>query len=175
MSLVPHRFLVRVAHPCLYLKDVPREDDDRLLDLPEACRLDNFAAMDGRKNFADVRLAWNEFGVDDYVLIGQEVIRLQELPRGPDDDTRFYAVGGARVSYLGTSPQTHALGSPVYRVTVHPPGTNFAPNGLPVVPLYHRTNWIWRASRAAVRNMNAGAFIGAPAPGGLPTSGRKLT
>ena len=84
--------------------------------------------------------AWNELATDDYVLIGQEVIRIQEMPRGPDDDTRFYAIGGVRLAYLGTSPQTHALGSPVYRVTVHPPGTAFAPNGLPVVPLYYRND-----------------------------------
>lgn len=62
MPLVPHRFLFRVAYPCRYAADVPREGDD-LLDLPEDCRLDNLADMDGRPNFADVRLAWNEFGL----------------------------------------------------------------------------------------------------------------
>src|SRR5437588_149367 len=35
MPLVPHGFLFRVAYPCLYLPDLPREGDD-LLDLPEA-------------------------------------------------------------------------------------------------------------------------------------------
>jgi hypothetical protein len=63
MSLVPPRFLVRIAHPCRHVKKMPLEDDDRLIDLPESCRLDNFAAMDGQKNFADVRLAWNELGL----------------------------------------------------------------------------------------------------------------
>lgn len=63
MTLVPNRFLFRVAHPCRHVAKVPREDDDRLLDLPEACRVDNFAEMDERRNFADVRLAWNEQGV----------------------------------------------------------------------------------------------------------------
>jgi hypothetical protein len=63
MSLLPHRFLFRVAYPCRYLKSIPAEDADRLLDLPETCRIDNFAAMDERKNFADVRLAWNELGL----------------------------------------------------------------------------------------------------------------
>src|SRR5947207_13785634 len=63
MSLIPNRFLFRVAYPCRFIKAVPREDDDRLLDLPENCRLDNFAAMDDRRNFADVRLAWNELGL----------------------------------------------------------------------------------------------------------------
>jgi hypothetical protein len=62
MPLVPHRFLFRVAYPCRYAADVPREGDD-LLDLPEECRLDNLADMDGRPNFADVRLGWNERGL----------------------------------------------------------------------------------------------------------------
>jgi len=63
MALIPHRFLFRVAYPCQYVSDMPREDDDLLLDLPEACRLDNFAGMDEKRNFADVRVAWNEFGL----------------------------------------------------------------------------------------------------------------
>ena len=63
-ALVPNRFLVRVAHPCPYVKDVPGGDDaDHLVDLPDAARLDNLAALDGQTNFADVRLAWNEFGL----------------------------------------------------------------------------------------------------------------
>jgi hypothetical protein len=62
MPLIPNRFLFRVAHPCRYVPDVPREGDD-LLDLPQECRLDNFADMDARANFADVRLAWNEGGL----------------------------------------------------------------------------------------------------------------
>ncbi len=63
MPLVPHRFLFRVAYPCRYVKDIPRAEGDQLLDLPEACRLDNFAALDEKRNFADVRLAWNELGL----------------------------------------------------------------------------------------------------------------
>jgi hypothetical protein len=63
MTLVPYRFLFRVAHPCRFVKDMPVEEDDELLDLPADCALDNFAAVDGRKNFADVRLAWNTLGL----------------------------------------------------------------------------------------------------------------
>jgi hypothetical protein len=63
MTLIPHRFLFRVTYPCLHAKGIPAEAGDRLLDLPESCRIDNFAAMDERTNFADIRLAWNEFGL----------------------------------------------------------------------------------------------------------------
>jgi len=78
MPVIPHRFLFRVAHPCQYTKKMPREDDDRLLDLPETCRLDNFAAMDEQRNFADVRLAWNELGLG----VQAEVRGKEEAPQG---------------------------------------------------------------------------------------------
>jgi hypothetical protein len=63
--LIPHRFLVRVTHPCHYLKKMPLEADDaeHILELPEAAKINNFAELDGTKIIADVRLAWNEFGL----------------------------------------------------------------------------------------------------------------
>jgi hypothetical protein len=42
---------------------MPREEGDDLLDLSEDCRVDNLAAMEGQRNFADVRLAWNSLGL----------------------------------------------------------------------------------------------------------------
>jgi len=63
MALVPARFLLRVSYPCLHVAGIPNEKADDLIDLPPQCRVDNFAGIDGQKNFADVRLAWNEFGL----------------------------------------------------------------------------------------------------------------
>jgi hypothetical protein len=65
VALIPNRFLVRVAHPCPYVKDAPRVKaaGGHLLDLPDAARLDHFAGLDAQPSFADVRLAWNEFGL----------------------------------------------------------------------------------------------------------------
>ncbi len=63
MSFVPFRFLGRVCHPCRFVKGIPDESGDEILDLPESCRFDNFAAMDGKHNFADVRIAWNTKGL----------------------------------------------------------------------------------------------------------------
>ena len=37
MTLLPHRFLFRVAYPCRYVKAMPSDEDDALLDLPESC------------------------------------------------------------------------------------------------------------------------------------------
>jgi hypothetical protein len=63
MPLIPHQFLFRVAHPCRYVKAMPRPQADRLLELPSECRIDNFAALDDKANFADFSLAWNELGL----------------------------------------------------------------------------------------------------------------
>ncbi len=78
MPLVPHRFLFRLAYPCRYCKDMPRADADRLLNLPAEYRLDNFAAMDDERNFAEVYLAWNEFGLG----VQATVTGKEQLPRG---------------------------------------------------------------------------------------------
>ena len=78
MSLVPQRFLFRFSIPCPRLEDVPREGGDDLLDLPESCRLENFVGLEGRRNFADVRLAWNELGLG--LLV--EVAGKEQLPQG---------------------------------------------------------------------------------------------
>src|SRR5262245_7637700 len=45
VPLVPNLFLFRIAYPCHYHKEMPQEEGDELLDLPEACRLDSFASM----------------------------------------------------------------------------------------------------------------------------------
>ncbi len=63
MPLIPNRFLFRLAYPCRYLAEMPLEGGDDLLDLPEVYRLDNLVGLDGRRNFAEVRLAWNELGL----------------------------------------------------------------------------------------------------------------
>jgi hypothetical protein len=75
---VPATFLFRIAYRCRHVKKMPREREDRLLDLPEACRLEDIAAMEGKKSFADVRLAWNELGLGLQV----EVKGKEQLPQG---------------------------------------------------------------------------------------------
>jgi len=82
-QLVPNRFLIRVAHPCPYVKDAPRDAEgaDHLIDLPDSARLQNFADLDELKNFADVRLGWNEFGL----AVQVEVKGKEQLPVGDSD------------------------------------------------------------------------------------------
>lgn len=102
MSLLPHSFLVQVAYPCRYLKGIPRDDEDRLLELPESCRIDNFAAMDERRNFADVRLAWNDFGLACQVEVrGKEQPPQgdEARPRGSDGVTLWIDTRDSRTSH----------------------------------------------------------------------------
>lgn len=75
MPLLPPHFLFRLTYPCRYLKTT---GEDRLLDLSSAFRIENFAELDERKNFADVRVAWNESGLAFQV----EVRGKERLPEG---------------------------------------------------------------------------------------------
>jgi hypothetical protein len=102
MSLVPHRFLFRVAYPCRCVKKMPRADDERLLDLSDDCRIDNFAAMDEKRNFADVRLAWNDLGLGLQVEVrGKENVPRGDVarPRGSDGVTLWLDTRDARTSH----------------------------------------------------------------------------
>jgi hypothetical protein len=83
---------------------------------------------------------WNEFAMDDYVLIGDELLRIRDLPKNPDDDCQFWSVKGQRVGWLNTTPTHHPLGAPMYKVTLHPPDTVFPPNGFPLVTLFYRND-----------------------------------
>lgn len=83
---------------------------------------------------------WNELAVNDYLLAGGELLRIRDLPKNPDDDCQFFAVAGRRLGYLGTTPTHHANGSPMYKVTIHPPGATFPSNGMPIIPIYYRND-----------------------------------
>jgi hypothetical protein len=81
MPLIPHRFLFRVAYPCRYLAEMPVDGCDELFELPDSCRLDNFARLDEQRNWADIRIAWNELG-----LGFQAEVRGKEQPLVGDAD-----------------------------------------------------------------------------------------
>src|SRR5262249_53790773 len=57
---------------------------------------------------------WGEFAMNDYVLIGGELLRIRELPPNPDADCQFFSERGQRVGYLDTTPTHHAQGTPIY-------------------------------------------------------------
>jgi len=96
---------------------------------------------DNDSNVPGIRLeAWNELAIDDTMYINGELIRIKALPKGPDDDTQFYQSGNVRQGFLDTTPIHHALGSPIYKVEFHPPGSKFPPNGLPTFDLPFRND-----------------------------------
>jgi hypothetical protein len=67
-------------------------------------------------------------------------MKILALPKGPDDDCQFYTAGGQRLGFLGTTPNAHAQGCPLYKVEFHPPGSTFPPNGLPTFNIAYRND-----------------------------------
>ena len=74
----------------------------------------------------------------DYIMVGDELDQIDFIPDQPDADTILKAMGDLRVAFLGTSPDVHAVNSPVYKAQVLAPKADVPSNGLPV---YHLT---WR-------------------------------
>jgi WD40 repeat protein len=83
---------------------------------------------------------WEDLAVNDYVLVGGELLRIRALPKNPDDDCQFFTNGNERIGYLDTTPTYHSMGTPLYKVSIHPPGTKFPANGLPQVTLWYRND-----------------------------------
>ena len=83
---------------------------------------------------------WNDLAMDDYVYLGNELLRIKQLPLNPDADCSFYAVDGQRIGFLDTTPGHHPAGEPIYKVEMHPPGSTFSPNGLPVFSVNYRND-----------------------------------
>ncbi len=83
---------------------------------------------------------WEDVQPNDFMMLGDEILKVQILPLGPDEDVKFFDKGGPRVGYLGTTPEAHAINSAAYKVEIHPPGATFPPNGMPVVPLNYRND-----------------------------------
>ena len=102
MTLVPPSFLLRVCYPCQYRKDMPRDEEDRILDLSSEYRLENFASLDSRPHFADVRLAWNELGLGLQVEVKGKDQPPQgdaSRPRASDGVTLWLDTRDARASH----------------------------------------------------------------------------
>lgn len=84
--------------------------------------------------------AWNMLAAGDYVMLGNEIARVDEVPDGPDEDVVVEGFGGQRRNYFGTTAESHGVDRAVYKVQIHPPGTQFAPNGLPLVRVQYRND-----------------------------------
>lgn len=82
--------------------------------------------------------SWKDFEIKDFVMVGSEIIQIERLPDYPDEDISFAGNTrrGWRTGFFGTTPSHHAVDTKVYKVEVHPPHSEFPPNGMPVHRLY---------------------------------------
>ncbi len=84
---------------------------------------------------------WTDLSINDYAMVGSEIIRVSRLPGYADEDCFFVAhPTGQRRGYFGTTPEAHAVNTPLYKVEIHPPGMEFPPNGLPTHHLFWRND-----------------------------------
>jgi hypothetical protein len=83
---------------------------------------------------------WNELAANDLILIDNELIKIRNLPGHPDADCDFFAVNGARTTFLDTTATHHAFNANMYKVEVHPPDADLPPNGMPIVRLDYRND-----------------------------------
>ncbi|MGB2715141.1 MAG: hypothetical protein WBC51_13245 [Vicinamibacterales bacterium] len=77
-------------------------------------------------------LTWNELAINDYLMVGDELLQVASLPTHPDDDLQLKSYRGIRSALLDTSPRNHSVGEAVYKVSLHAPGTRLEANGMPV-------------------------------------------
>ncbi len=90
------------------------------------------AFRDHASKVPGIRLTrWDSLAVNDYILFGRELGRIQALPRNPDDDATFWNQQRQRLGMLETTPEHHPMGQPMYKVEIHPPGAVFPPGGVP--------------------------------------------
>jgi hypothetical protein len=76
----------------------------------------------------------------DYLMIGDELDRVAFIPDQPDADLEMEGTDGMRLAFLGTSPDVHAVNTPVYKAEILPAGAKYPPNGLPVFHLTWRND-----------------------------------
>ena len=77
---------------------------------------------------------------NDYVMVGDELDQIAYIPDQPDADTSLKSIRGLREAFLGTSPDVHAVNTPVYKAEILPPDAQFPENGLPVFHLTWRND-----------------------------------
>ncbi|MBI2432110.1 MAG: pre-peptidase C-terminal domain-containing protein, partial [Candidatus Hydrogenedentes bacterium] len=84
---------------------------------------------------------WSDFKVNDYLMVGSEIVKATRLPGYADEDISVASYPfPQRKGFFGTTPEYHAVGAPVYKVEIQPVGVQFPPNGMPVFPIFWRND-----------------------------------
>jgi len=76
----------------------------------------------------------------DFLMVGDELDQIANVPDQPDADVDLKSIEGLREAFLGTSPDAHAINTPVYKAQILPADADFPPNGLPVFHLTWRND-----------------------------------
>jgi hypothetical protein len=77
---------------------------------------------------------------NDYLMVGDELNQIDFIPDQPDADAILRGLDDRRLAYVGTSPDVHAINTPVYKAQILPAGAEFPSNGLPVFHLTWRND-----------------------------------
>lgn len=72
---------------------------------------------------------WGGFSPNDFLYAGGDLLRIRTLPRNPDDDCQFFASGGKRLAWFGTTPTQHPIGQTLLKVIPRKPGEPFDNSG----------------------------------------------
>ena len=99
------------------------EDGDDLIDLPDSCRIDNMAAMEEKKNFADVRMAWNELGIGLQVSVTGK-------SHGPQGDASKPRFSDGVTVWLDTRDAARAIEAAARRAHAHFIGLGPGPHAI---------------------------------------------
>ena len=83
---------------------------------------------------------WNGMSLNDYLYTGTELLKLRDMPKGPDEDCKFWTTAGKRRGFLGTTPRAVPLGGAIYQVDVLPAGSQLPTTGFPNFVLYYRND-----------------------------------
>jgi hypothetical protein len=78
---------------------------------------------------------WAEMELNEYLYANGEVVQLWLYPRGPDSGFLVYPGEGKRHTAFNTTALVHPVNEPAYTVIPLPPGSQPAPNGLPIFRL----------------------------------------
>ncbi len=102
------------------------------------CVAETFVTLSNRDSrTSGIRLdSWRDLVINDYVMIGSEIIQVDALPDYGDEDISFKAYpSGQRYGLFGTTPEYHSVNQKAFKVEILPPDADPAPNGMPVFPL----------------------------------------
>jgi hypothetical protein len=82
-QLLPASFLFRYTFTVPRVEGIPRRGK-RLVNLPPACTVPSLAELDGRRDFAELRVGWNERGLGLTLIVRGKRLPLACDPERPD-------------------------------------------------------------------------------------------